>query len=180
MLGNQALVCCADAAVIRNGTPITTVTGLQHLEGETVCVLADGSPQANKTVTGGTIDLDIEASKVIVGLPFTATLSPTFLETGDPGSMSKVAWKCISKVVLHFWKTLGCDVGTSGGSNWESLNFTPHGVVMDQALPLFSGLKETRVASSSEPEAAVIIRQTQPLPMNILALHVFHEMNGTA
>ena len=180
MLENQGLVCCADAAVIRNGTPITTVTGLQHLEGETVCVLADGSPQANKTVTDGTIDLDIEASKVIVGLPFTATLSPTFLETGDPGSVSKVAWKCISKVVLHFWRSLGCDVGTSGGSNWESLNFTPHGATMDQALPLFSGIKEARVESSSEPQAAVIIRQTQPLPLNVLAIHVFHEMNGVS
>jgi hypothetical protein len=180
MLAQQALVCSADAAVIRSGAATDTVTGLTHLEGATVCLLADGAPQENKTVSGGQITLDAPASTVIVGLPYTCTLSPTWFETGDPATVSKVAWKCISKVSVHLWRTLGCEIGTQGSDTWESLPFTPQGVAMDQALPLFTGLKEARVSSSSEQQAAVIIRQTQPLPLNVLALHTLHEMNGVS
>lgn len=51
-----------------NGT--TTVTGLEHLEGYTVQVLADGAVHPDKVVTGGEITLDYSANIIQVGLAF--------------------------------------------------------------------------------------------------------------
>jgi hypothetical protein len=183
MIAKQSRICCADSAITSASyydgvAGQWRIGGLARLEGMEVCVLADGSPLANQTVSGGKIIVDGEIDHAIIGLPYTCTLSPTWFETGDPATVSKVAWKCISKVSVHLWRTLGCEIGTHGSDTWESLSFTPQGVVMDQALPLFTGLKEARVSSSSEQQAAVVIRQTQPLPLNVLALHTFHEMNG--
>jgi hypothetical protein len=175
--GDAEQIVSADAAVIYDSTPATTITGLDHLEGEEVTVLADGAPVGLHTVTGGEITLDTAASVVIAGLPFTATLEPTFLETGDPGSLSKVAWKRIHRVHMELWKSLGAEVTADAGANWERVQFAAQGVSMDEALPLFTGYKDAHVTSRSERQASVKIRQTQPLPLNILSLHIRHEMN---
>jgi hypothetical protein len=53
-------------------TPITTITGLDHLEGETVGFVVDGVLQtATDTVTSGSVDLPVEASSSWqLGIPF--------------------------------------------------------------------------------------------------------------
>lgn len=175
--GDAASVVSADSAVLYDGTATTTITGLDHLEGEIVTVLADGAPVGLHTVVSGEIELDEEASVVVAGLPFTATLEPTFLETGDPGSVSKIAWKRIHRVECELWQSLGGQVSADAGANWESLQYLDQGSLMDTALPLVSGYRTAHVESKSERQASVRIRQTQPLPLNLLSLHIRHEMN---
>lgn len=63
-----------DCGLTYDGASTTTITGLDHLEGETVAVLADGKVQTSKVVTGGEIDLDRPAELVHVGLPMTSDL----------------------------------------------------------------------------------------------------------
>jgi len=55
-------------------TATRRVTGLNHLEGKTVAVFADGKQQSQKVVTNGAITLDEPAYEVAVGLPLTSTL----------------------------------------------------------------------------------------------------------
>ncbi|WP_367871838.1 hypothetical protein [Luteolibacter sp. Populi] len=176
--GDQAHLCGADAAVIREGGPATVIGGLSHLEGQEVCVLADGAPQSNRTVAGGEIVLDAPAAVVIAGLPFACYLQPTFMETNDPASVSKVAWKNIHRVTLELWKSLGCSVSCNGGETWERVEFLQQGDAMDEALPLFTGVRELLVEGRSERQVSPILRQDQPLPLNVQSLHVWHEMNG--
>jgi hypothetical protein len=176
--GDQARVCCADAAVIYEGAATSTVGGLAHLEGRTVCVLADGAPVAERVVSGGQITLEAPAAVVIAGLPFTCYLQPSYLETGDPNSLSKVAWKNLHRVDLELWKSLGCSVSANGGETWERVEFLEQGDPMDGPLPLYSGYKEVLCDSRSERKTSPIIRQNQPLPLNVLSLHMWHEMNG--
>ncbi len=179
MVENQSLICCTDSSVIYAGSATDTITGLDHLEGEAVAVLQDGIPmESNPTVTGGQITLEFEASKVIVGLPFTATLEPTYMETGDPGSTSKIAWKNTNKVTAEFWKSLGCEVSANAGETWEKFRFIPQGADMDTAIPLFSGILDARPECRSTRQLGIRLRQTQPLPLNILSLHIHHEMNA--
>lgn len=174
----QARICSADAAVIYQGTPTTLIGGLDHLEGRSVCVLADGAPLANRTVTGGQITLGAPASTVIAGLPFTCYLQPSYLETADPNSLSKVAWKNLHRVDLELWRSLGCSVSANGGETWERIEFLHQGTAMDGPLPLYSGYKMVACDSSSARQVSPLIRQTQPLPLNVLSLHLWHEMNG--
>lgn len=63
---------CADAHVVYDGSAITTVAGLGHLEGETVVVWADGADAGSAIVTGGQITLATAASKVVAGLGYAA------------------------------------------------------------------------------------------------------------
>lgn len=62
----------ADSFIVYDGTATTTITGLSHLEGETVVVWADGIDVGTKVVASGQITLDTAASKVVVGLGYNA------------------------------------------------------------------------------------------------------------
>jgi hypothetical protein len=61
-------------------------SGLGHLEGRTVKVLADGALHPERVVTGGAITLDHAASKVLVGLGYTSRLKTLRLEGGAMGT----------------------------------------------------------------------------------------------
>lgn len=65
-----------DSYVTYDGAATTTITGLDHLEGESVYALADGEAVGPFTVASGSITLTASASVVQVGLPFTARLRP--------------------------------------------------------------------------------------------------------
>lgn len=58
-----------DAAERYAGPPVTAVSGLDHLEGETVRIVADGARVIDRTVVGGAVSLGRSASVVDVGLP---------------------------------------------------------------------------------------------------------------
>lgn len=59
-----------DCAISYSGTPATVFGGLQHLDGMTVSILADGGVEPQQVVSGGQITLSAAASKVVVGLPY--------------------------------------------------------------------------------------------------------------
>ncbi len=71
----------ADSFVVYDSTPATSITGLTHLEGETVVVWADGADVGTHTVASGAITLSVAASKVVVGLGYTAQFKGTKLAT---------------------------------------------------------------------------------------------------
>jgi hypothetical protein len=167
---DQADLIFSDSAKVRTGALTKNISGLGHLEGRTVSVLADGAPHPNKTVSGGAITLDWRAQKVIVGLPFTSLLEPTYLETMDPGSITKAFKKRITRAAIEFWKSLGCEVSADGGATWHPIEFRQVDDKMDEVPRLFSGIKEEMVSCASERQATVILRQRQPLPLNVLSL----------
>jgi len=64
--------------------PGATITGLSHLEGETVGVWADGQDRGTYTVSGGEITVSSAWSQVVVGLPYTADYISNKLSGYDP------------------------------------------------------------------------------------------------
>lgn len=176
--GQQNLVCDADCAVVKTMTAGTTVDGLDHLEGRDVVVLADGSPESPGAVDGGEVEIRFDSEDIVAGLQFTATLIPTYLETNDPATLSKVAKKRIVKVYPELWKSLGIEISGDGGTTWEKLEFRKPGDNMDQAVPLFTGLmKPANVRSSHARQAAVMVRSSQPVPNAIQSIHIEYELN---
>jgi hypothetical protein len=66
-----------DAGLIGDSAePVAVWSGLDHLDGQTVAVVADGVVQPSRTVSGGSITLDRPARKVEAGLPFTHVIEP--------------------------------------------------------------------------------------------------------
>ena len=71
---DQADAFFVDCGATYSGVPADVISGLGHLEGKTVSILADGAVHPQRVVTGGSITLDIEASTVQIGLPIEADL----------------------------------------------------------------------------------------------------------
>jgi len=82
--------------------PVTTITGLNHLEGMEVAILADGSVVPNQTVVDGAITLQWPASLITVGLPYICQLQTMYMD-GPPinGQSIQNRRKNISSVGLR-------------------------------------------------------------------------------
>jgi len=158
-----------DSGLTYDGSATTTITSLNHLEGETVTILADGAAHADKTVTDGTITLDRSASKVHVGYGYTSLLETLRMEAGAEDGVAQGKIKRIHGVTARFFQTVGAELGPDT-SNLDRLPFRDSSMAMDEAVPLFTGDKEISFPSGYDNDAKIVIRQTQPLPMTILAI----------
>ena len=81
-----------DSLVSYSGSATSSVSGLSHLEGETVQIVADDGVHPDQVVSGGQISLNYSASEITVGLQYTSTLKPTRYgaNVGDGTSMGKI------------------------------------------------------------------------------------------
>lgn len=156
------------------------LTGLSHLAGKTVAVIRDGKPKANGTVSGGgTISvMTDDGATAIIGLPYTSTLEPTYLETPEASSMTKAAKKRLHRAVLELWKSYGMEVSADGGTTWQALAI-PITPTFDAAVgTLFTGLHEHFLESSTERQTSLIVRQAKPAPLAVMALMMRYQVEG--
>lgn len=96
-------------------TPVSIIGGLDHLTGATVGIVADGNFQEPQVVVDGCVTLDQPATKIIVGLMFTAQLGGLRLEAGDPTMQGRR--KQLPAITLRAMNTRGVLIGSS----WETL-----------------------------------------------------------
>lgn len=147
---------------------VTTISGLDHLEGESVQILTDGAVHPAETVSGGAVSLDYPATYVQAGLGFTSTLKPVKFEAGAQEGTAQGKKKRVSKVTLRLHRTLGCKVGRDA-ANLDELPFRDYGGLMDQPPDLFTGDKEITFRGNYDTSGDVLVVQDQPLPLAVLA-----------
>ncbi len=158
-----------DSGLTYDGAATTSLTGLDHLEGEEVDILADGAVQPSKTVSGGAITLDRAASVVHVGLRYTSRLVTMRLEAGANDGTSQGRVKRIYRAVIRFLDTLGGKVGMYGG-RVDSISLRSPSTPMSTGQPFASGDVEIDIPGDYERDCRVEIRQEQPLPMTVAAI----------
>jgi hypothetical protein len=130
-----------DSHLSYSGSGTTTLSGLAHLEGQTVSVLGDGATHANKTVSSGAITLDRSVTSACVGLPYDSILQTMRIEGGAAEGTSQGKTKRISKVVLRLFETVGVKVGPSL-TNLETIPFrTTSSLLSNPVDTLLSGDK---------------------------------------
>jgi hypothetical protein len=78
----------------------TVVIGLEHLEGATVQILADGAVAPSQVVVGGIITLLKPANEALVGLQFTPKLVTLPLEGGSPTGSSLAYLKRYNRLIV--------------------------------------------------------------------------------
>lgn len=159
-----------DSGLTYDGSPATTISGLDHLVGETVAVLADGAVHPDCVVNGsGEITLQRQASKVHVGLPYTSTIKtrPMVLEQMAAGALGVT--KRIHKATVRFYETVGAKVGRDL-DHLDVIPFRTTSDPMDTPVPLFTGDKTVDFAGDYNTEGTLYIVQDQPLPMTALAI----------
>jgi len=152
-----------------DGAATTTVTGLSHLEGQTVQVLADGSTHPDCVVSSGTITLQRSASVVHVGLKYRSTLRTMRLEAGAEDGTAQGKVKRVTKAVIRFFNTLGAKAGPSI-SKLDTLTFRTGSDPMDAPPPIFTGDKNVPWPSGYETDAHLAIVQDDPLPMTVVGI----------
>jgi hypothetical protein len=158
-----------DGGLTYSGSATTSISGINHLEGEEVAILADGATHANKTVTDGKITLDRSASKVHLGYNYTSLMETLRLEGGGNDGTSQGNIKRIHSVTSRFLDTVGAEVGPDT-ANLDRIPFRNSSMAMGTAVPMFTGDKEISFPSGYDNDARVVVRQNQPLPMTVLAI----------
>ena len=159
-----------DSQLDYSGSATTTITGLEHLEGQTVSILADGSTHPDKTVSSGAITLDRSSTKVKVGLSYTSLLQTMRLDAGAANGTSQGKTKRIYDISLRLFESVGVEVGPDL-SNMERIPFRSSADDMDTAIPVFTGDKEIEFRGNYETDGFIFVRQTQPLPLTVLSLY---------
>jgi hypothetical protein len=158
-----------DSGLTYEGVSTATITGLDHLEGETVQVLADGARQPDKVVSSGAITLTRAASVVHVGLQYVSRLVPMRIEAGANLGTAQGKLKRVHKVILRFIDTLGGKIGRYG-EQLDDLSLRDPETPMGQAPPITSGDDEVTFGGDYDRDALVEIVQDEPLPMTVAAM----------
>ena len=164
--------------------PTTTVSGLDHLVGKTVAILADGNVMDPQVVASdGSITLAHSASAITVGLPFIAQLQSLYLDIpGAPGTIQGKR-KNIYAVTVRVDKSRGLSVGTNqvdaattpSGSEEEwshMIEVKDRGAAVSAgaAVPLFTGDYRVNVMADWDKHGQVAVQQKYPLPLNLLSI----------
>lgn len=164
--------------------PITTVTGLNHLEGMEVAILADGSVVPNQTVLNGAVTLPAAASQIVVGLPYVCQVQTMYLDVPPiQGQSVQNKRKNISAVGVRVEASRGLQVGAdqvdaSTQPNFEEVPWTNMNEIKERsmfvnagtAVPLYTGDYYKTISSGWAIEGQIAVQQVYPLPANILAL----------
>lgn len=166
-----------DCGLTYDGAPALVVSGLWHLIGETVAILADGAEVAPQVVAAdGTITLDIAASVVHVGLPITADIEGLPLVIEALMAAGQATLKNISEVLLRVKSSAGIKVGP----DFDHLRELPARSNENYDTPpaLKNGVVRIVIDNSWGIDSRVCIRQTAPLPLTISAMSLLVATGG--
>ncbi|MEV4934420.1 hypothetical protein [Sphingobium sp. LSP13-1-1.1] len=152
----------------------THFTGLTHLAGKSVAVLAGGGVIPGITVAGdGSFDLPAasvpqSAYVITVGLPFTATAVTLRPEVKVNGQTMQNKRQRLVRIALRLLDTVGIRVGSFGGK-LDNLIDRPADAAMDAPVPLFNGDSEKAVSGGWDRAGRATFVSDLPLPATIVA-----------
>jgi len=159
---------------------VTTVSGLAHLAGREVAILADGKVHLRKTVSGGgSVTLDYPASVVSVGLPY-KFLGETERFVGGTRLGANLGHRTgVNQVIVYVLNSVGGKAAVGDGVHYPPRNLIMMEAdqPMDRATPLFTGAVEVGTDQDWDLEASVYFENDDPLPMTVLAIAPRAEVN---
>lgn len=150
---------------------VTSISGLDHLEGLEVVALGDGKKNGTTyTVSGGAITLSSAASVVHVGLAYDSEIEtlPPIIDTKQGSFVDEK--KRISSVSLKVFETDGISVGPDK-DNLVTVPFDTESVPTGNADRLYDGVtKSIPINGTYEKEPTILIKQSNHLPMTVSAI----------
>ena len=146
---------------------------LDHLEGQTVDILADRTVHDRQMVVNGMITLSRVFKSVVIGLSYVSEVWPTLkdLESKDGTALGRM--QRITTLDIDFYKTLGVHIGRWDSEDGEQEEYVPFRVPGDltgQAVPLYTGIYHVDFPEGFDRAATYFIRQRDPLPLTIRAV----------
>lgn len=175
LFGEQENAFFLDCGLTYRGAPVSSVTGLAHLNGKTVSILADGAAHAPKVVTGGAVALDVPASVVHVGLPYVSDLQtlPLALEIKG-GGFAQGRPKNVNQAWLRVFRSGELYVGP----DFDRLTRARDEFGVTGIKPLRTEEIQVTVSPSWAPEGSICLRNTAPLPLTVVSMSLEVSIGG--
>jgi hypothetical protein len=158
-----------DSGAQYSGSPTSIVSGLDHLNGCTVSILADGNVQPQQVVVNGQVSVQNPASTITVGLPYVAQFQTLCLEPDEIQSKVQASRKMIPDVTIRVQDSRGVSVGPNF-SSLIPLKERTGSVYMGNAIPLFTGDERIQIDNQYIIDDDVCVQQDNPLPCTILGI----------
>jgi len=167
-----------DCAIeVTNNPESTTITGLDHLEGEEVDVLADGSPHPKRTVSSGEIELEYEVADAKVGFAYTKELRLLPPEVRQLGTIMGRTTR-VNEIDVYLTNTVGIQAGTENAGQTDDVPFSGFDIPLGDAVPLFTGIQRIAVPSGYAGEGdSLILQNNLPTPFNVNSVVQLLEIN---
>lgn len=148
---------------------VTNISGLDHLEGQVIDILADGAVQPSKTVSSGSVSLTTSATTVHFGLGYNSDGKMLRLNAGAADGTAIGKTRRIHRVAFMFHRSLGLKIGLDF-SDLDQLTFRTTADALSRAPALFTGIRSETLEADYDFENQICFRQDQPLPSMILAI----------
>ena len=148
---------------------VSEISGIYHLEGETVSILADGNVLPSKVVSDGTVDLGKPYAKIHLGLAYESLLELLDIDIAELGNSSFSKPKSVSEVDISF-------VNSRGGFLANDANSTFYEIVQrkvsdgDNPIPLQTGRQRISISPKTDTTGHLAFKQTDPLPFTITSI----------
>ena len=151
-----------DSVVYTSGSDLTTITGLDHLEGETVKVKADGAVREDAVVSSGEITISPAADEIEVGLDYNPLIKTMPMNVrGVEGGPRIALKKRILRAAINIYESNGVIV------NGQRIADRTIGVNQFDAPEPISGIQRMFLPGWSI-EAQLTLTQNTPYGFTIL------------
>lgn len=189
-MGSRSITSLADCFFVDSGittsvTATDTITGLDHLEGEKVAVLADGvviydGTEDESVVSGGEVTLPASATytTVHVGLPFTSILQPMRIAPNGPDGASLGSITHIPELTVVFLNTLAAKYGNSESDLYEIDFSDPRWEDAAYITGLFSGDVVVSMPGGFSVQNPLLVSTSGPGPLNVKAIIANFDVTG--
>lgn len=158
------------------GPPVETLSGLAHLEGETVRIFLQGQQLALQQVTDGAVSIPLLSApsiRAVVGLPIpfamqTLDMSPTAQGRTTRGSVKQATHGAID-LVNAYGVDISCDAG-EGPLEAEALFESGAAPLLGAPMPVFTGRKTFPLDCAHGTSVGLIVEGDHAFPLTIIGL----------
>lgn len=152
------------------------LSGLWHLEGETVSLLTDGGIVGGKTVTNGQVDFDDDAGYAIVGLKYFGIGKTEDVTAFDQKGRGQTKPKVMTHLGVRFRASIGTKFGTSL-YNMEHPDYRQTSEVSGRPPRLIDGVLRVPIPDGWDEQKNLYWLHDTPTPSNIQYLQPLIEGN---
>lgn len=167
----KLMVVCPDS--LRNvatstwARQVKALSGLSHLEGKQVSILADGNVQPRAVVTGGQITLQSYAGIVHAGLPYMSDMETLDIELRNANETVLDKKIAVTSLTILVEESRGVFAGSDKNHLYEQ---KPERSSYEQPIEMVTGQVEIQISNDWESKGRIFIRQQDPLPLTVLGV----------
>lgn len=146
-----------------------TASGLDHLEGQTLKVLADGGVHDDVTVSGGSVTFNDYVGKAIIGHGYSSVMEGLPVRVLQYFTETRGKVQSLYKAEIQLWRSLGGLVSFDGNTGVE-LDYRVPEEAFGAAPRLTSAVVDVTAPNSYDTRQSLKVTTSDPVPFNLLAV----------